>query len=544
MRRDALMLCLVAIAFSILIPASVDAQTPAIKGTPAIAVSSTTLEEHLDVVYAKYGDRAMHLDLIRPKNASGDLPAVLLVHGGGWTQGNKTRFHAMAQALAWRGYVTASVEYRLAGEAKFPAAIHDVNAAIRWLRANSKQYGIDPQRIAAVGGSAGGHLVALAAAAPEVKELQGDGGNPEVSSRLQAAVVMAGPLDLTSGPVAERSRKEPDSNVNQWLGKTIDQAPELYKLASPVTHLSEKTPPILFQHGELDRPEQNLAARERLRELKVACPIEVYHQGKHGCWNEHPWFEPMVGDMDAFLRRVLKHQIAPEWRHRHAVDWGEIAFVPEGLDLHVQKPVTGVAKIPRMNRPVGPIYLKGDEKKGALTLNPGLADWSIVLPKSLIEAGQGIVRVEGPGLDLLELPRVISPDETGSVTLAAHDGVTHGQLLRYEPQPHKNTIGYWAKKEDWCEWHFYVDRPGKFEVRILQGCGKGQGGSEVLASIGDESVAFTVEDTGHFQNFKERSIGTIAIPRAGTYTFKLEAKTKPAGAVMDVRQVHLKPVAP
>ena len=94
----------------------------------------------------------------------------------------------LAQSLALRGYVTAAIEYRLADEAKFPAAVQDCHAAVRWLRANAKEHDIDPDQIGAVGGSAGGHLVGLVAAAPDVKELQGEGGNASHSSQLQAAV--------------------------------------------------------------------------------------------------------------------------------------------------------------------------------------------------------------------------------------------------------------------------------------------------------------------------------------------------------------------
>ncbi|MCA9164402.1 MAG: alpha/beta hydrolase, partial [Planctomycetales bacterium] len=194
------------------------------------------VEQQTDVVYATYGERQLKLDLFLPRNEETGRSAVVVVHGGGWLQGDRTRFHALAQALAARGFVTSAIEYRLGGEAKFPAAIRDCNAAVRWLRANAERLRVDPQKIGAVGGSAGGHLVALMAAAPQVASLQGDGGNVDQSSALQAAVVMAGPLELTTGSVAERSRTGGDSsNANRWFGKTIDEAPELYELASPYT---------------------------------------------------------------------------------------------------------------------------------------------------------------------------------------------------------------------------------------------------------------------------------------------------------------------
>jgi hypothetical protein len=124
--------------------------------------------------------------------------------------------------------------------------------------------------------------------------------------------------------------------------------------------------------------------------------------------------------------------------------------------------------------------------------------------------------------------------------LAAHDAVTHGKLLRYEPQPHKNTLGYWTNEEDWCEWHFYVETPDRYRLHVLQGCGAGQGGSEVAAKIGDQELLFKVEDTGHFQNFKDREIGKITLD-AGLHTLQFRPRSKAVKAVMDVRQVRLIP---
>ena len=261
----------------------------------------------LNVVYTRYGKRAMHLDLFTPTNVKVPIPAIVVIHGGGWLKGSKDKFRAMAIALAKKGYISAAVEYRLGGEAKFPAAIHDCNNAVKYLRANAKKLGLDPNRIGAVGGSAGGHLVGLMAAAPHVAKLQSDGGKSKVSSQLQAAIVLAGPLELATGPVAERSRKQPKkSNSNRWLGKTVDEAPDLYRLASPYTHLSKKTPPMLFMAGDRDKPERNAATRKKLKTLGIATGIVVVKDAKHGCWNREPYFTPMVKEMDAWFRKHLR----------------------------------------------------------------------------------------------------------------------------------------------------------------------------------------------------------------------------------------------
>lgn len=131
----------------------------------------------------------------------------------------------------------------------------------------------------------------------------------------------------------------------------------------------------------------------------------------------------------------------------------------------------------------------------------------------------------------------------GTVTLAAKDAVTHGEMLRYEPQPNKNTLGYWTRVEDWAEWRFKLARGGRYEVHVLQGCGGGQGGSQVAVKIGRQELKFTVEDTGHFQNFKDRALGTVSL-EAGEQSLEVRPIIKAAKAVMDVRLVRLIPVLP
>lgn len=262
---------------------------------------------YLNVVYAQNGNRKMLADLFVPNDKPGPLPTLVIVHGGGWMNGDKTRFRALTLALASRGYVTMAIEYRLGGEARFPAAIHDCNAATRFLRAEAAKYKVDRNRIGAVGGSAGAHLVGLMAAAPQVSELQGNGGHAQQSSKLQAAVVMAGPMELATGPTAERFRKAPESSfANRFLGKRIDEDEALYQLASPYTHFSRETPPMLFQTGELDNPSRDLTSIEKLKQLGVWSEQKVYADGKHGCWMQPKWFGQMVDDMDAFFKAQLK----------------------------------------------------------------------------------------------------------------------------------------------------------------------------------------------------------------------------------------------
>lgn len=132
----------------------------------------------------------------------------------------------------------------------------------------------------------------------------------------------------------------------------------------------------------------------------------------------------------------------------------------------------------------------------------------------------------------------------GDITLLAKHAQIHGTMVRYEPLPHKNTLGFWVRAEDSVSWEFEVSKPGKFMVQPLQGCGTGQGGSEVEFSVGEQKLKMVVEDTGHFQNFKAREIGTITIEKPGRYTLRVQPLSKAKAAVMDLRQVTLKALAP
>lgn len=118
-----------------------------------------------------------------------------------------------------------------------------------------------------------------------------------------------------------------------------------------------------------------------------------------------------------------------------------------------------------------------------------------------------------------------------------------GPTLRYEPDEKKNTLGYWTKVEDWASWNIDVRQAGTYDVSVLQGCGKDSGGAEVDIGIGDQSLTFVVEDTGHFQNFKWRDVGKIAIEKPGQYVLTVKPKSKPGVAVMDLRQIVLRPAA-
>lgn len=146
------------------------------------------------------------------------------------------------------------------------------------------------------------------------------------------------------------------------------------------------------------------------------------------------------------------------------------------------------------------------------------------------------------------VPKLIVQAADGSVLLHGSNSVIHGTSVRYEAPTNKLTIGYWTKVSDWVSWDFEVTKPGMFSVEILQGCGKGSGGADVdfivapAAGGAEQKLSFVVQDTGHFQNFIPRDIGKVKLEAAGKYVLSVKPQKKPGVAVMDLRQVTLKPV--
>ena len=212
----------------------------------------------IDIAYANQS-QAQKVDIYLPEEGDGPYPVILSIHGGAFKSGDKGdgQVNAMLEGLK-RGYAVVSVNYRLSGEAIWPAQIQDVKAAIRWIRANSKQYKLNSGKIATWGGSAGGHLSAMAGTSGNVKELEDlSQGNADQSSRVQAVVDWFGPTDfLKMDEQAKESKVAnpqvhsiPDSPESQLIGKNLQDAPDLVKAANPETYISKDDPPFFIQHG-------------------------------------------------------------------------------------------------------------------------------------------------------------------------------------------------------------------------------------------------------------------------------------------------------
>jgi acetyl esterase/lipase len=204
------------------------------------------VREFKDVEYGNVGGDALKLDLYLPKAADKPVPGLILLHGGGWESGRRRHCLYYCLHFAQQGYAAATITYRLSDEAKFPAPVQDAKCAVRWMRANAATYGIDPDRIGLVGGSAGGHLALTAAYTTDVPQFEGDGGHQDTSSRVQAVVNLYGPSDLTT-PQA----RETDA-VRKFLGAAYWRAPERHTEASPLAYVTPDDPPTLILHGTVD----------------------------------------------------------------------------------------------------------------------------------------------------------------------------------------------------------------------------------------------------------------------------------------------------
>lgn len=219
-----------------------------------------------DVVYGRVGDVELMLNLALPGQDRGPAPAVLVIHGGAWAGGHRTVHDDLTWKFAQRGYVSATISYRLAPKFLFPAQVEDAKCAVRFLRAHAEKYGIIPDRIGAVGMSAGAHLAMMLGTMERSDGFEGEGGWPEHSSKVDAVVSFAGPTDLAAEDFGETSR----NLLKQFIGGTRDDKLETYRQASPITYVSAGDAPMLLFQGTRDPLIPNTQAYKMAEALTAA----------------------------------------------------------------------------------------------------------------------------------------------------------------------------------------------------------------------------------------------------------------------------------
>jgi acetyl esterase/lipase len=250
------------------------------------------------VVFGTGGGRDLHCDVFHPPVEGTGRPAVLLVHGGAWMHGDRTQLRGYGILLARYGIVCVASEYRLSGEAQWPAQIHDVKAALRWLRANAERLGVDATRIIVSGNSAGAHLALMLAGLPS-GEQDGDGGNPGVPTDVAAVIAIYPPTELRRG-------RHLDDPISLLLGPDANR--ELEAAASPIKYVHPGYPPTMLVHGNADEivpVEASFAMYHAL--VEAGAPVELHvFDGEAHAFDTNPALGRQVADLIAlFIERKV-----------------------------------------------------------------------------------------------------------------------------------------------------------------------------------------------------------------------------------------------
>lgn len=273
------------------------ARLPAQEATPPAGVVFEA-----DVEYGEGGGEKLKLDLARPEKLDRPAPCIVVIHGGAWRAGNKAAHHPQIFDFAGRGYVAATVGYRFCPAHRFPAQVEDVKCAVRFLRANAAKYNIDPNRIGAIGFSAGAHLSMMLGAVEKEDGLEGAGGHADQSSAVQVVVQFFGPTDL-NGEFPEVS----EGLINDFVGGMRADNGEARKKASPLTYLDAGDAPILTFQGTKDPlvpHSQAFKLAEAMTAAGVSGRVEILPGAAHG-WGD-PELARTVAAAHAFLAEHLK----------------------------------------------------------------------------------------------------------------------------------------------------------------------------------------------------------------------------------------------
>jgi acetyl esterase/lipase len=279
------------------------------------------VEIHKDVVFGRGGETELKLDLATPPAPSKPRPCVLIFHGGGWVQGDKRQFLPLARYIATKGYVAATVQYRLARPGRnnpspWPAQIHDAKCAVRYMRANAKRWNIDPTKIAAMGFSAGAHLSMLLGTMDAEDGFEGTGGYADQSSKVNAVVGFYGPscmgclppadaATLAKLPLVEKQRVMRGMALGVVLGSEFAKDPTQ---ASPLTYVSPGDAPMLLFQGTKDTlvaPDHTRWMMEALTKAKVPGKA-VFMLGLGHGWRGDPHLTNNVKDTERFLNEQFR----------------------------------------------------------------------------------------------------------------------------------------------------------------------------------------------------------------------------------------------
>jgi len=248
--------------------------------------SNPLVIEQQNIVYHSFSSRDLHFDSYVFKSDK-KLPAIIMLHDGGWKSGDKSMLQSFAEAIAVKGYQCFAIEYRLSDEAKYPAGIHDVLKAIDYIKNNAEKFNVDVNKIAILGRSSGGQMASLI--------------GTKFNADIKAIINIDGVLAFHHPESAE------GKYAALWLGGTYEEVPEIWNDASALTHTDKNTPPILFINSQHDRFHAGRNDMiEKLNKYKIYSEVEQIPDSPHTFWLFHPWFEQTIQYTINFLDEKLK----------------------------------------------------------------------------------------------------------------------------------------------------------------------------------------------------------------------------------------------
>jgi len=355
------------------------------------AHGAESVKAYRDLPYVANGHPRQKLDLFLPQEATEPLPLIIWIHGGGWAAGSKENCLPLRAGYTGRGYAVASIGYRLSSDAVFPAQIEDCKAAIRWLRAHAKQYGLDPDRFGVWGSSAGGHLAALVGTTGDVKEFD-VGENLNQSSRVQAVCDYYGPTDFTvfvTTPGYERHAGA-DSPESKLLGGAVMENKEKAARANPITFVSPDDPPFLIVHGDKDGTvpiNQSQLLFDALKKAGVSVHFHTIKGAGHGQGFGGPQMDKLVND---FFDRHLKARAAAP---RIATQTESIAAeTPRRLPLQQARTPPPAVTGTKTSQPTGLLYFASYQQRdnSAPVRNPHILGALFTIYWSDVEKREGV----------------------------------------------------------------------------------------------------------------------------------------------------------
>jgi pectinesterase len=266
-----------------------------------------SVKEKRNICYCKIDDRKLLLDVFYPSvKARNKRAAIIIIHGGGWRSGNRAQHYPLAQRLADLGYVCFTPEYRLSTEALYPAAVYDLKSALRWVHSNAKKYDVDTGRIAVLGFSAGGELAAFLGVTIGDPKFEGNECDLKSSSAVQAIVDLDGTLSFVHSESGEGDDSKKTSSATYWFGYSKKENSKLWEEASPLTYVSQNTPPTLFINSSVERMHAGRTDFLKvLDENNIYSEVKTFPNAPHSFPLFDPWFEPTVKYVDEFLKKVF-----------------------------------------------------------------------------------------------------------------------------------------------------------------------------------------------------------------------------------------------